>query len=440
MAIPLFSTNVLVIGGGMAGLSAASAAAMAGVRVVLVESGHELGGSAALSGGFLWTAPNVAALRERDPGGDPSLAALVVDSFPLCLNHVAELGTAIYGEVTIHGWGRGHQIDIIGYLRRCQSVIESSGTPIVFDAVVHRLLTDDEGRVTGALVEDRDGAVEVTADTTVLATGGFQADGDLRAAMIGPQAAHMLVRSNGRSKGDGLRLAMAAGAAIRPGGFYGHVICRPVDPFGPAQYIRCAQYHSEHALLLNLRGERFVDESHGDHIINQELLAQPESRAILVADDQVWSTWGSAPAETGLEATDRFHVASEMGANVAMSDTVQGLVRQVEVWGYPQRAVATAIARHNDTEATDQRPAIVNPPFRAVEVQPSITFPFTGIAIDKWTQVLDRDGQIVEGLLAAGADTGGAYARQYGGGLALAMATGLRASKTAVGAVTATGP
>lgn len=429
-----FAADVLVLGGGMAGLTAASAATRAGARVVLVERADRLGGSARLSGGFVWTAPALDDLRERDPTGDPGLAALVVDSFRDGLSYVDSLDVDMYDEVTIHGWGRGHQIDIEGYLTRCRSIVESGGNWIVLQARTERLIVDPAtGRVTGARVRDREGVVEVESSTTILATGGHQGDPALGTELTSPRAPAMLVRANPTSRGDGLRLARSLGAAVGGdgGGFYGHLICRPVQRFDATEYIRCAQYHSEHALVLNLRGVRFTEESKGDHIINQDLLHQPESRGVLIADTTVWDSWGSAPAERGLEGTDRYETARAMGAHVATADTATGLADLVADWGYPASAVTAAIARHNAVEATAHRPPIVKPPFRAVEVQPSITFPFTGISVDGRMRVLDEGRVPIQGLLAAGVDIGGVYGRHYGGGLALALTTGLQAARTA---------
>ncbi|GAA2627388.1 FAD-binding protein [Streptomyces vastus] len=64
-----------------------------------------------------------------------------------------------------------------------------------------------------------------------------------------------------------------------------------------------------------------------------------------------------------------------------------------------------------------------------VETVPAITFPFHGIRIDDRARVLGADGEPVEGLLAAGSDTGGLWHRAYAGGIASAL--GLTAAATA---------
>ena len=59
--------DLLVLGAGMAGLSAAAKAASEGASVVLVEKGEAIGGSAAYAG-FIWTAPTAEVMREVNPG------------------------------------------------------------------------------------------------------------------------------------------------------------------------------------------------------------------------------------------------------------------------------------------------------------------------------------------------------------------------------------
>jgi len=82
--------DLLVLGGGMAGLSAAAWTVANGGSVVLVEKG-ELGGSA-MRAGFIWTAPTYEALREAIPSGDPELARALIDGFGPAIDWVRSTG------------------------------------------------------------------------------------------------------------------------------------------------------------------------------------------------------------------------------------------------------------------------------------------------------------------------------------------------------------
>src|SRR3954454_21681587 len=102
--------DLLVLGGGMAGLSAAAWAVREGGSVVLVEKG-ELGGSAARAG-FVWTAPTYNALREAIPDGDPALARALFDGFDPAVDWIRSLGIEVQPAVTVLRFGRGHQISM----------------------------------------------------------------------------------------------------------------------------------------------------------------------------------------------------------------------------------------------------------------------------------------------------------------------------------------
>src|SRR5947208_14411975 len=73
--------DLLVVGGGMAGLTAAARAAQAGARAAVVEKAPGTGGSA-ISAEFLWSAPTVDAIREAVPHGGPALAERLIERRP----------------------------------------------------------------------------------------------------------------------------------------------------------------------------------------------------------------------------------------------------------------------------------------------------------------------------------------------------------------------
>src|SRR5919201_1903769 len=108
--------DLLVLGGGMAGLSAAARVAQAGGTVVLVEKGETTGGSAAYAE-FLWTAPDLETMREAVPEGDPQLAERLIDRRPEALAWVQELGVPTGPTVELLGFGAGNRVDLAALLR-----------------------------------------------------------------------------------------------------------------------------------------------------------------------------------------------------------------------------------------------------------------------------------------------------------------------------------
>src|SRR6266516_622199 len=133
--------DLLVLGGGMAGLSAAAWSARQGQTVILVEKA-ELGGNARHAG-FIWTAPSLEALRQAVPEGDPRLAERLIEGFEPAVDWVRSLGVEVQPAVPVLRFGRGHQTSILNYLRGCELAIrESSGCEIILPGEAERLLVE----------------------------------------------------------------------------------------------------------------------------------------------------------------------------------------------------------------------------------------------------------------------------------------------------------
>jgi succinate dehydrogenase/fumarate reductase flavoprotein subunit len=303
--------DLLVIGGGLAGVSTAARAAQDGASVTVVEKGPSLGGSAVYAG-FLWTAPTLEVMREVNPDGDPDLAARLVTGYDDAIEWVRALGVSVKDPVTVLGYGRGVETDTTGLIAACERVVrEASDTEILLGARVAELVRS-HGRVRGAEIVTADGEQRrIEARSTLLATGGFGGDPELRERHIHPLARDLPLRANPHSTGDGLRLGLAAGGTFgtENAGFYGHLVPSHVPARNAHELWEVTFYHSEHGVLVNLAGERFVDETVGDHLNTLAVLEQPEARALLVCDQRVHDEWMMRPYVEGVEPVDRFALA-----------------------------------------------------------------------------------------------------------------------------------
>jgi succinate dehydrogenase/fumarate reductase flavoprotein subunit len=431
--------DLLVLGGGVAGLTAAARACADGARVILVEKGPAVGGSAQYAG-YVWTAASYEAMREVNPQGDPELARVVVDGIEPGLEWIRSLGVEVGPSVVVLGYGRGHATDLAGYISACLTLVRTHGT-VLTSATVTRLLQTEDG-VAGAVVNADAGEVTVHSPTTLLATGGFGGDPDLCAEHIHPLARTMPLRANPYSQGDGLRLGQAAGGAFAgpQAGFYGHLVPARVAYDKPHEFVSLTFYHSEHGILLNLDGHRFCDETLGDHLNTLAVLEQPEARALLICDERVHRQWMLTPYVAGAEAPDKFRLAYNRGARAAIAEDADELQALPPEWGYDgEGAHATLLAFNEQCAAGAPAPGrkldgepLVTPPYYVIEVIPAITNTWGGLRIDTDARVLDEAGAPIAGLLAAGADAGGLYERAYGGGIAAGLTFGMRAAETAV--------
>ncbi|MFI6774505.1 FAD-binding protein [Nocardia sp. NPDC050412] len=430
-------TDVLVIGGGMAGLTAAARALHLGNSVIVVEKATAVGGSAQFAG-YAWTAPSHAIMDEVNPRGDIELRRALVDGFGPGIAWIRSLGVECADAVTVLRYGSGHQFDTNRYIDECRRRIRAEGE-LLTETDTRALLTED-GCVVGAHVRLPNGMErEIRSGATILATGGFQANPELVDKYIQPVASAMQLRSNPTSVGDGLRLAECVGAATgtERSGFYGHLIPAGVEFRDPSDFVALSLYYSEHALLFNLDNRRFTDETVGDHLTTMELLDQPESRGLLVADERVYRDWITGSYVKGAQALDKFDLAQRRGGRCGIAESLDDFVYLPAEWGYDGVDIAAQIRAVNAGGASAQPPrtydarALDHGPYYVIEVCPALTFPFHGIRIDRYGRVLATSGGTIDGLFAAGADIGGLYDRAYTGGIAAALVFGLAAADRA---------
>jgi succinate dehydrogenase/fumarate reductase flavoprotein subunit len=230
----------------------------------------------------------------------------------------------------------------------------------------------------------------------ILATGGFQADSELVRRYITEEP--LLLRSNRWSAGDGLRFALANGAALSSGldEFYGRAMPAPPAQVPEGAFVELAQLYGRHALVLNERGEQFVRNpvSWSEVDLVQAIARQPGARAWYVVD------------EPTLETRIRDRSVSEM---IEAAREAGGTVLDAGELGFdlPERY------RH------------------AVHVVAGITHTIGGLRVDERARVLSPDGAPIDGLLAAGVDAGGISTEGYASGLATALVLGLTAAETA---------
>lgn len=438
--------DVVIAGGGMAGLSAAIAASERGVKVVVLEKAGAIGGNAALSAGMLLGTDDYEGLHRYIPDGDPALQKMLTTETYEAIRWLEGHGLPV-GAPAAHGgfrvsrpMGLGDAGNRLPFLAAMAERAKSSGVEIVCDAPVTAL------NRYGAIVAVEAPGRRYEARAAVLATGGFQANRSLIGRFIGEDAARSLrLRSRPEAQGDGLTLAMNAGAAASRNmdKFYGHSM---IDcPLPPTQFQKLTPYFARAAVLVNRDGRRFVDES--DTFIEegnaQAACHQWGGVFYVIFDQRMYEIDRTPDGATQRTMTgDWLEMVAPFAPPLWASDTLDGLIGELARDGLPlatlkaeldgfNRACRDGTAQRLAPSRTDHVFPLEVPPFRAVRCVPGITATAGGIAVDDQLRVLNADRTPLPGLFAAGVDAGGVYGRTYGGFLGWSLVSGRKAGRSA---------
>jgi len=461
--------DLIVMGGGLAGLSAANRAAELGLRSVLLEQGADerYPCNSRFAGGLVHVAlkdlaANVEELHAavlKNTGGqtDAALTRLLAENAGRAGEWLRSQG-AKFIKAGPYEWQRwvlapprprtpglnwdGRGPDVL--LRTLTANLAARQGRLLRNTRGVELIIEN-GWVAGLVAQQDGKVVRLTAPAVVIADGGFQGDADLVREFISANPEALFQRGAGTGRGDGLRMARAAGAALTGmDRFYGHLLGREVFrneklwPYPILDHLAAA------GVLVDENAQRFCDEKRGGVFMANETakLANPAG-IVVVFDEEIWTTVG-ADQRFPPTPNDSF---VRVGGTVHAANDLRELAGMV---GLPADALCATVAAHNaliESGAMDgQQPLrgraggamtpIANPPYRAVQACAGITYTMGGIAIDTHARALEKSGAPIPGLYATGSSTGGAEGGPmagYIGGLSKAVITGLRAAEHIAG-------
>ncbi len=449
------SYDVIVVGGGGAGMCAAIEAADAGARVALLEADRRLGGSTALSGGVYYAA-DTSVQRAAGIEGDSaeamfhyymtlnqyrveaSLARALCDHAADGLEWLIGLGVEFPAE-TLYCSGvetvpRGHAATGMGaaIAEALERAVSRRSIDVALETRVQELIvTPGSGRVTGVVVDGE--RVESTA--VVLATGGFGANPLLLNTLYPEAAAHgdwAWYIGNPNCLGDGLVLGEAAGADV-----VGHN--RGLLLTTPNFRKELEVYVPGWLVYVNREGRRFVKETAEYAVMSGVVKAQTGGSCFAVFDDLARAEARPDPRYADAFAAGAVSlnwVTETLDAQIAAGRVIQGAtLAELEArCGIRPGSLESTFSRYNADAAGGvdsmffkdgalMKP-VSTPPFYAVEIKPAIVcLTSTGLRIDAATRVLDGRDRVIHGLFAAGETTGGVLGERYvGGGNSIANA------------------
>jgi fumarate reductase flavoprotein subunit len=434
-------TQIAIVGGGGAGLAAAVAATENGAKVIVVEKRPTLGGNSAMAEGLL-AAESPAQKRmkidaQRDEVFrmamdyahwriDARIVRAFIDKSGDTIQWLENKGLFFdwipyfYPNQRIRTWHclrrRGLEITEL-LVKEC----EKYGVPLYCQTAGNKLMTDRKGNLTGVIATTREKELRITAESVIIATGGYGGNKELLKKynpyyndnMQGPGLPNM---------GDGLLMATGIGAATEGLGlihFSGHT------PHQAPEELMVTS-DEPNTIWLNKKGERFIDETVGFNRFESvnAVLRQPDSLCYTLLDERIKQSIIENGIIKGIGCVvlagtklpglgKSLELAAEKG-NARIADTWEEIAEWMGIKPEVLKATvdeynACCDNGHDDVFAKDRRylEALRTPPYYALKCYPRFLGTIGGIKINHHMEVLDKNDNPIPGLYAAGIDTGG---------------------------------
>lgn len=443
-AVEDLTTDVVVIGGGAAGMSASLRAKELGLKTILLEKMTYIGGAISISGGN--QVVGLSKLQKEAGVTDDSAESIVKDfqanGSNKNVNELLNLFAEQVGPTTdwLHQYV-GIQYDMVGglhklaeyshnrelaydaggpgFAKQARLKVEESGVELYLETRAEKLITDDKGAVVGVVAKDSTGKTyNITARAVIMATGGYGNNkdllsNDLKAALYyGPTS----------STGDGIVMATAEGigAATRLmeyGKRYPNGV-EVSEGIAKSTIVGNISAFKKSGILVNTAGKRVVNEKSSNRSILEVELAQDKQMLYLLMDQATFDMFQSGVGEAGISQTD---IAGWLKNNGSASpyffhaDTVEALATAA---GMDSATLQETVSRYNGFvkagEDTDfgrsveyLTEGIGAGPYYLVEQKPRFATTMGGLVVNADFEVMNTSNQVISGLYAAGEVVGG---------------------------------
>lgn len=426
------SADIVVIGAGGAGMSAAIEAALNGAtNVVIVEKMPMTGGNTVRATGGLNASEtqyqkrdgiedsNELFYEDTMKGGknlnDPELVRTLVENSASAVDWVNEIGGDLsvvgqFGGASVKRIHRSSDTSAVGpmLVKTFNAKLEELKIPVLLETKATKILTDDEGKVSGVEAETSDGSLIIKAKAVILATGGFGANPEM-VVKYAPNLEGFITTNQVGATGDGIEMALELGAGLTD---IEQIQTHPtVNPDTAIMYTEGVRGNG--AILVNDEGNRFVNELDTRDVVSSAILAQPNGESWLIFDTAV---------RKSLSAIEKYINAGI----VAEADTIEELAQKIGidevnlVATMNKYASMQTLGDDTDFGRKSMEVPLTKAPYFAGLVKPAIHHTMGGVKINKETQVLKEDGTAIPGLYAAGEVVGGVHGANRLGGNAVA--------------------
>jgi tricarballylate dehydrogenase len=438
-----YKTGVVVVGGGIAGLSAAISAREAGGEVILVEKAprEHRGGNTRFADAQMRFPHEADEFGVRDYTVEAMYSDLMRISRgranpdlirTLCENarDTAEWLTAMgleweAGYPHTAGYRRSPKSGGAGLVDLLFKRLDGLGGVVSYETGATDLIVSPERRIVGVRCASAEGVVDIQArGGVILACGGFEANVQMRVQHLGRFADSLILRGTRYNTGEGLMMAIAAGA--QPAGQWGDYHSAVLDARSPR--IECgvtALYNYQMGIFVDRSGHRFIDEGedYRDHTyvkFSKQIVEQADGEAWCVFDQQAYQREEFArawrPVGPPFQADSLKELADLMDLPAEdFMETVSAFNAAVQPGEYDLDRLDGKGTRGITPPKSNWALPLDQPPYIAIPVTGGITFTFGGLRCDTTARVIDTRGTVMEGLYAAGEPMGEIFYYNYPG-------------------------
>ncbi len=359
--------------------------------------------------------------------GDYDLVSTMTKNAMPLVNWFADLGVKWQDEVTQPAgamWRRGHNPSMMHgeeFVAVMGPRITEEGGEILYETTGKELTVDESGRVNGVIARMSDGTkVTLHANKAVImATGGYA--NNLKMVQKYDNYWPVIEDSIGTTNasgmtGDGIIMAQKVGAATT--GMEFTQLMALSDPESGDLFTGLLPASTANYLMVNKEGNRFVDECAPRDVLAQAAIDNGGLYYMIadinIAEDARWLSDWEVEVERG---------------NAIMADSIEELADKLEFDETAKENLLKSVEIHNTCVETGEDPyfgktmfdfKIEKGPFFATPRKPALHHTMGGLKIDTETHVLNENGEIIEGLFAAGEVCGGIHAGNRLGGNAIA--------------------
>ena len=424
-------TDIVIIGAGGAGMTAAINATQAGKTVILLEKMPYVGGNTTKATGGMNAAEThyqkeqgiedtvEQFVEDTMKGGhdinDRDLVTVMaensaeaidwLDSIGAPLPKVSFSGGATNKRIHAPEDGSGVGAYLVTAFRR---TLDDLGVNVMYNTKATELMMED-GAVVGVKAEGKTVDYTIRAQAVILATGGFGNNEDM-IVQYRPDLKGTVTTSAPGITGDGILMAVEVGADLVD---IDQIQLHPTVEQSTSMLIT-ESVRGDGAILVNQEGKRFTNELLTRDVVSAAELEQPGSYAYIIFDQHL---------RDGLKAIEKY---VSTGITV-QADTIEGLA---ELIGVDPATLAETLKNWNQYVADQKDPEfgresgmdadLSQAPYYAIKIAPGIHHTMGGVRINTSTQVLDASGEPIPGLFAAGEVTGGVHGGNRIGGNAVA--------------------